>query len=417
MSQTTPPARRPCETRPWISLASSLVVHATLLLILWLLVHSVSRVHTIRLVATQESDSSAAVPMAVSAEALDPTISETAKPSDSAAVVEQVIPEAWLDSDSSQEAIGSVSPGKVTFFGTEAYGRDFVFVLDISLSMTARGGQRHHRAVDELIRALGELESPQRYHIILFSYDTFQMFHAGRSEFRIAKPGHLADVASWLHRIQLGTGTDPRRALAIAHRMQPDAVFLLSDGDFNLPDRDTYESGWVDGQGRPFAGDVIEGIRKLYQNIPVHAFAYENPFTITAMTEIAEATGGTYRYVSSDSLTPVDRLRFRKSLSVIEQVSGFPDPLSAALTGSPQPNAIAITRASQQAESRRGEFVRRARLRQAEELIRWGEPVFAEYVLRPITSMERPKDQRQLEQLRQILADELGETRLEDFRF
>ena len=47
-----------------------------------------------------------------------------------------------------------------------------------------------------------------------------------------ADPPSKAQLSRWLNLIQPDGGTDPRGALALALAMRPDAVFLLSDGEF-----------------------------------------------------------------------------------------------------------------------------------------------------------------------------------------
>ncbi|MBV8231348.1 MAG: hypothetical protein JO329_15310 [Planctomycetaceae bacterium] len=85
------------------------------------------------------------------------------------------------------------------------------------------------RAKRELRRSVWSLQPPQRFEVIFYNDQSIPM------------PGDLprpADLASkdqlntWLRLIEPDGETDPRSALALALSLRPDAVFLLSDGEF-----------------------------------------------------------------------------------------------------------------------------------------------------------------------------------------
>ena len=114
-------------------------------------------------------------------------------------------------------------------------------------------------------------------------------------------------LRSWIYDVSLGAGTDPRRASRCAHQMHPDAVFLLSDGQFNQPQTPLSESGWIDDRGERLEGDVQAGVEMIYRDIPVHTVAFENPFTVSAMQQIAEASGG-HVSLHSNTVAQADRL-------------------------------------------------------------------------------------------------------------
>ena len=47
-------------------------------------------------------------------------------------------------------------------------------------------------------------------------------------------------LTDWVHRQGLGPGTDPRYGTMMALRLNPDAIFLLSDGEFNGRDKNVH---------------------------------------------------------------------------------------------------------------------------------------------------------------------------------
>ncbi len=281
-------------------------------------------------------------------------------------------------------------PNSVEFFGTRAYGNQFVFVLDISYSMRARKGVRYARAVEELVRAVSQLRPDQEYCVFLFSWYTQEMFYGRRAGYTKAGGDHAEKLETWLGQISLDAGTDPRRALSLAVQMKPDAVYLLSDGHFNQPVSPNSETGWFDTDGVRSFESVLQGVEQRFQDTPIHSIAFENPFTVDSMRTIAEKTGGHFRYIRTNSLEPADLDQLSTALRLLEQNFGR------------EPG---------------GQAEYDARMKYARELISSGELVAAEYVLRPMLEGEKapPGNRALLEQMTDILTSELKGIRIEDF--
>ena len=257
--------------------------------------------------------------------------------------------------------------------------------------MDARDGARFDRACEELLRSVSQLRAGQSYYVFLFCWNTENMFRDRSAECVKVTAGHEEKLRRWISGVSLGAGTDPRRALALARQMKPDAVFLLSDGHFNRPGTPLSETGWIDEQGNQLRKlDVQEGVERFFHDIPIHTIALENPFTYAAMEQIAKATGGSYRYIKTGSQEPIDAKRFLSALRHIDQKHG----------DDPQPNREYQTRLSY-----------------AREFVADGELVYAEYLIRPLRHADRSKIANLvlLDRLFEILDSELGDTRLEDF--
>jgi len=117
---------------------------------------------------------------------------------------------------------------QTSFFGLRARGQFFVFVVDQSGSMI--DDDRLIRAKIELLRTVFALEPPQRFEVIFYNEEATPM--PGGPLPRPADLKTKNQLTSWLHLIGPDGGTDPRPALSQALALQPDAVFLLSDGEF-----------------------------------------------------------------------------------------------------------------------------------------------------------------------------------------
>ncbi|QDT01906.1 hypothetical protein K227x_02750 [Rubripirellula lacrimiformis] len=378
--------------RSWRSLGVSIVVHSILLAVLALMIHTTVSSPSISLVMTNEIATQVEAPIGPPVEIAPPEPPPVELPVIKPRVLEPlpeidpVNPRMGTLAANAQPTGAIAKPAdEIEFFGARASGDHFVFILDNSYSMKARNKGRYRRACNELLRSVKELDERQRYSVILFSWATAPMYYASNARYRIAEGNHVAELRDWIVNATLGPGTDPRRALSLASHLNPDAVFLLTDGDFNQPQEFRADSGWVDEHGNGFSTSMEHGIEMMFveKQIPVHTFAFENPFSKEDVQQISQLSGGTFRYVPTSDLKPIDFDRFKLILGKVDQ-SSRPGP---------------------------------DRLRFAHNLIRDGELAFAEYLIRPLVAdeLQSQYDRNRLTSLNQILESELGDTRLEDF--
>lgn len=127
-------------------------------------------------------------------------------------------------------AKGSSSGSGASFFGARAYGNRFVFVIDSSTSMI---GPRWEALRVELHRALRSLSPDQEFFVISFDSTAHPMFNKLPPEGDFLKPTqeNITRLNYWVGSITHGNATMPASAIGIALRMEPDAIFLLSDGE------------------------------------------------------------------------------------------------------------------------------------------------------------------------------------------
>lgn len=126
------------------------------------------------------------------------------------------------------------SPGTVAtgLFGLEARGRRFVYVFDRSASMGEPEGRPLATAKAELVRSLDRLGDAQQFHVIF--YNQRQHLFApvglqGRPVFATEENRRAA--RRFIDAVRADGGTRHAEPLAMAFRLRPDVVFLLTDAD------------------------------------------------------------------------------------------------------------------------------------------------------------------------------------------
>ncbi len=176
------------------------------------------------------------------------------------------------------EGQGGTGPGGTGtgFFGTVAEGRSFVYVVDMSASMS---GGRFSRAVKELLRSIGKLKSTQKFYVVFFNDQAMPLFDPKPAQGLVsATPQMKAKARRWISARHPDYTTDPVPALRIALSLKPEVIFLLSDGDFS--------------------SDVSEIIRQLNTNqVMIHTIAFEGQEGEVTLRRIAAENHGTYRFV------------------------------------------------------------------------------------------------------------------------
>lgn len=186
---------------------------------------------------------------------------------------------------SSERKVGNGNQAQ--FFGLQATGKNFVFIVDSSGSMS---GSRWKNAVQELRRSLAELQENQKFYVIFFDHQTHLMFQGRVDKFRKSRQlkmlnatkKNLARVNNWFRRVDLGSHTRPRISFDYGLALEPDAIFFLTDGEFN---DGTYEHL------------MTIASQSQSKRPTIHTVAFGNPFSSRALEEIASRFNGKYRFV------------------------------------------------------------------------------------------------------------------------
>lgn len=167
---------------------------------------------------------------------------------------------------------------KTSFFGVRAKGQFFVYVVDCSGSMLDE--DRLVRAKEEIRKAAAGLRDPQKFLVIFYNDQPIPM-PGGLP--RSAGVASRQELMTWLRLIEPDGETDPRGALGMALGLRPDAVFLLSDGEF--PE-----------------GTVEAVAKRNPRKVPIHCVDLSTGEAADQLRRVAAESGG--RYVLRPSPTP-----------------------------------------------------------------------------------------------------------------
>jgi hypothetical protein len=182
------------------------------------------------------------------------------------------------------------------FFGQEIEGRRIVFVLDNSGSMQ---GGRLETVISELLRCVEALAADQQFYVIFHSDTVYPLFYPDPVD-RYVRPtdANKRMLALWLDSVELCLGDSVDEALAAAAMIEPDTVFLLSDGRI---------------QGERTIRFLLDG---SLRNFPIHTFAVGIGASAAGrrnLADIAAAHGGQFREADvPDAMQQLARRRPRR---------------------------------------------------------------------------------------------------------
>lgn len=188
-------------------------------------------------------------------------------------------------SGSDQDSLTNQNAGGAKFFGVEGSGADFIFIVDCSGSMADYG--RWGQAKRELKSSIGELTSDQRFLILLYNNGYIAM--NDEAELVESTERQQNRAIRWLSKKRPNNWTFCAEALAKALSLKPDAIFLLSDGEFN--DREEVFT----------VLDALNSSKrlKLYgrSQVPVHTIALGSHLGRFTMKRIADENSGNFKLI------------------------------------------------------------------------------------------------------------------------
>ncbi len=198
-------------------------------------------------------------------------------------------------------SVGSGSGG-AEFFGVKATGKRFVFIVDSSKSM--KNG-KFEAACEELFYSVQRLKSDQYFYVIFFDEDAARMTFAPKEEpedvYAQATTANINKLQKWMKTVELEGQTVPYDALVFARQLSPDAIYLLTDGQFTDRGRSEDFLRTSNLYKDPEVGLVPKSV--------VHTIGFWDPDGEETLKAIAKEHQGTYRFVARPKPKPLPRQR------------------------------------------------------------------------------------------------------------
>lgn len=188
------------------------------------------------------------------------------------------------------EAGASGSGTGTSFFGLEASGKRFAYIVDRSGSMNQLmdSGElsRWQRTQHELIRSVRQLGVGSRFFIMLYSSQAQSLY--GNTSWIKASDTNKASTGAAITRLRAAGDTRPWLAFEEVFRLdpKPDAIFFMTDGEFE--------------------SRIVEDIARMNsrRRIPVHCILLgrttnaESMNRVTSMMQnISTRSGGRFRHI------------------------------------------------------------------------------------------------------------------------
>lgn len=169
--------------------------------------------------------------------------------------------------------------GGSKFFGVEAAGSRFAYIVDISGSMQGIKIQQLKANLQETIAGLLEHMS---FVVMCFSSDKAPL--GGRERWTNANDAAKRWARVKIDEIGANGGTNPQSSFdgIFALTPRPDAIYFMTDGQFD-----------------PAVADTIAFLNRTGKKVPVHCITFGDRSAEELMRRIATESGGTYTHVEA----------------------------------------------------------------------------------------------------------------------
>ena len=165
------------------------------------------------------------------------------------------------------------------FFGLQAKGKRFVYVVDCSKSMRhpypGRVKSRFGRLKVELVHSLQSMQPEMQFFIVFFNDRAIPM---PARALQPADPEVTLRYLQWAAQVPADGETDPREALLLALQLRPDVIYFLTDGDFEYR-------------------VVREVTQANLGRTSIHTFCLADPEGEEFLRLIAQQNNGEYHYI------------------------------------------------------------------------------------------------------------------------
>jgi hypothetical protein len=178
--------------------------------------------------------------------------------------------------------VGGGGGGAASFFGVEARGTRFAYIVDVSGSMAPPPGEQTGRINvlrTELFKSLNALAENAAYLVMLYNDRTSPL--GGEVRWTEASDVAKRHSREQIDQIEASGGTQPVEAFTLVFKMRPkpDAIYFMTDGEFPEVYREQIR--------------MLNGVFR----VPIHCIVFGTEGAITTMKGIAADSGGTYTFV------------------------------------------------------------------------------------------------------------------------
>ncbi len=180
---------------------------------------------------------------------------------------------------------GSGGSGGTSFFGIEARGSRFAYIVDVSGSMGdgSDNGGRIAELREQLTKSINALAENFSFMVAAFSSDVTPLGNRRAWTFADDKGKRWARGEIYGLRPQGGTNPGTAFKLVFDLKPRPDAIYFLTDGE--IPENE---------------GEMILLLNREYR-VPVHCICFESAEGESLLKRIARESGGTYTYIAGAS--------------------------------------------------------------------------------------------------------------------
>jgi hypothetical protein len=142
---------------------------------------------------------------------------------------------------------------------------------------------KFERARYELLKSIEQLNKDQQYFVIFFNNQAYPM-DADKPLY--ATQENIAKTTAWVQQAEATGGTNPLPALLYALSLRPDAIYFLTDGQF-----DPAVALELRFRNR-------QNMRTHQRIVPIHTIAFFDRIAEGTMRTIARNSGGEYKFVN-----------------------------------------------------------------------------------------------------------------------
>ncbi len=184
--------------------------------------------------------------------------------------------------DGMDAAVGGAA-SSASFFGVEARGSRFIYIVDVSGSMA---GPKIEALRRELVNSIDGLLEHSSFQVLFYSSNAHLI--GSKTRWLSGNERHKSWASREIRAVPAYGGTEPLPAFEIAFRMKPrpDAIYFMTDGLFDSR----------------VASVVMEFNEQGRRLTPIHCISFVSQEAEKLLRQMASQSGGTYTHVVDPNL-------------------------------------------------------------------------------------------------------------------